>query len=175
MFTSSSCSSLVLLRVVIEMRRSESLICSTAMTDGRAGLSSGCAGFPRNRHGVPGREAYPSMSSLGCWASCSFHGLGSCQAAQSHFPSTAETSLGKCSEWNLLSCLSSQRGASLKISDLSGISFFLNLIFWTWKQCHGAILVTLHLSSCFPPYLLLRRKRKGNWSRVQDISLNCMH
>lgn len=50
--------------------------------------------------------------------------------------SAAETSPGECSEWNLLSCLSSQRGASLIISDLSGVSFLLTLIFLeavTWN------------------------------------------
>lgn len=99
--------------------------------------------------------------------------LPSCSVS---FPSAAETSPGMCSEWNLFSCLSSWSSASLTISDLSGILFLLTLIFRTWKQCHGVILGTLHLSSCFPPYLLLQRKHKGNeQSAGCDTSLNCMH
>lgn len=115
------------------------------------------------------------MSPAGCRASCSLRVLRSCPSCSHSFAGAAETSPGKCREWNLLSCLSSQRGASLIISGLLGISVLLTLIFWTWKQCHGAVLVTLRLSFCFPLYLLLQRKHKENWSRVQGISLNCIH
>lgn len=84
--------------------------------------------------------------------------LPSCSVS---FPSAAETSPGKCSEGNLLSCLSSWRDTSPIISDPSGISFLLILTFWTWKQCHEAILVTLHLSSFFPPFCFCKGNVKG--------------
>lgn len=82
--------------------------------------------------------------------------------------SAAETSPGMCSEWNLLSCLSSWRGASLVILIFQVLHFFadshlLDLEAVPWSYFGNTAFFF------FSPYLLLQRKCEGNWSRVQDM------